>query len=188
MTAKELSVRCGVGHRNPMVLYVYGYAFIMYADYSVESKDDKGNMFVHLAEKDSCFENTLDFSKQFKSTESAEIYIEDALQKLANNILGESRKPRPVVKKEGHRVFHISLNVEDVSNDELNNLEWKLADAHLEIWRESGSSDPFNTSEGNYPYLIWDDSDFTLSTEPTAELVDIDEFMKVIEDYQKEIG
>jgi len=87
MTAKQLSKECGVGHRHRTNIVILGFDFYIYADYSVEKQENSGQLYIHLDEKDSAFENTIDFCGQFKTVESLKKRVKKQLSSLAKGIL-----------------------------------------------------------------------------------------------------
>ena len=82
ITANELSSLRGEGHRQLQLLEVGEFNFFIFADRDINAPYGKGQMFIHLGEKDSPFENTIDFSKQTKDADGMRKHIIMELKKL----------------------------------------------------------------------------------------------------------
>lgn len=87
LTAKELAELKGIGADNSIEIEVSGFVFFIYADHDVNAPWGKGKLFVHLFEKDSAFENTIDFQKQTVDIENMIMHIKKELKKVAKKIL-----------------------------------------------------------------------------------------------------
>ena len=188
MKAKEHGEKFGIGYSNTSLVDVFGYQFYIYADSSFENAS--GNrLYIHIAEKNSAFVNTIDFVKQFKDTENAEAYIEKELTKVAaqifsNNTKKKTRQFKHTNKK--HELFLSAVNVDEIDKVDLVALEWEIQNAGMMIWRDSDKdSSVLDSNGGKFPILIFNNSEWGLATQTEGNLVDIEKFMALIRDYKK---
>lgn len=185
MNAKEFAQTHGKGSRNAMLIEVFGYQFYIYAD---ETNHDTGpkHIFFHFREKDSQFENTIDFSPQFRSMDRAIKHIEKELSSVVTNIFSQSEKPkrRAVEKKRlEHELFTVGINVAKLGDDDIIALEWEIGDAGMNIWKDPDiDKTALGGDNTNFPILVWDDAEWCLSAETTQPQVDPKEFTKLTHD------
>lgn len=190
MKAKDLGNEIGLGFRNTRLIEVFGFQFYIYVDTSNHDQTSAKRVYVNIAEKDSAFENTIDFSKQFKDTENAVLHIEKELMKLATVIFSHNKgKRKRNVKRDNlkHKLFNVCLNIDSVGDDDIVALDWEIQDAGMTVWRDKDKPDDkgFNTSDGRFPILVFDNPEWCLATRSDKEEVDIEKFFNLLADYKE---
>ncbi len=88
-----------------------------------------------------------------------------------------------------HRLFNLAVDVWKLKMSDQRSLIEGLDKAGLEIWDSPDKEIPFDTENGKYYLLVWDEPewllDTSIATNEEKELVWLDEFMYELGEYAK---